>query len=53
MTNTIFKARIVGTDKVGGYDAVVADVAGSAHIIGMHTFVVDPRDPLKNGFSLL
>lgn len=53
MTGTIFKARIVGTDKVGDYDAVVADVAGSAHITGMHTFVVDPRDPLRNGFSLL
>jgi proline racemase len=53
MTGTIFKARIIGTDKVGDYDAVVADVAGSAHITGMHTFFVDPRDPLRNGFSLL
>lgn len=53
MTGTIFRARVVGTDKVGDFDAVVADVAGSAHITGMHTYVVDPRDPLRNGFSLL
>jgi proline racemase len=53
MTGTIFKARVAGTDDVGDYDAVVVDVTGSAHITGMHTFVVDPRDPLRNGFSLL
>lgn len=53
MTGTIFNARVVKTEKVGDYDAVVVDVVGSAHITGMHTYVVDPRDPLKNGFSLL
>ena len=53
MTGTIFKSRVMETDKVENYDAVVVDVAGSAHITGMHTYVVDPRDPLKNGFSLL
>lgn len=53
MTGTIFKARIVATGTVGDYDAVVADVAGTAHITGMHTYVVDPRDPLRKGFSLL
>jgi proline racemase len=53
MTGTIFKAKVVETEKVGAYDGVVVDVAGSAFITGMHTYVVNPRDPLKRGFSLL
>lgn len=52
-TGTLFKSRIVETTRVGQYDAVVADVAGSAYITGMHTYVKDPDDPLKDGFSLL
>ena len=51
--NEAFKARVVGTERVADYDAVVVEVAGSAHITGMHTYVKDPDDPLKNGFSLL
>ena len=53
MTNTIFRARAIEKTKVGEFDAVVVEVAGSAHVTGMHTYVVDPDDPLKNGFSLI
>ena len=35
------------------FDAVVTDVTGSAYVTGMHTFVIDPDDPLRNGFSFL
>ncbi|WP_256300085.1 proline racemase family protein [Haloarchaeobius salinus] len=35
-----------------GYDAVVPNVRGSAHITGRNTFVVDPEDPFQSGFFL-
>ncbi len=52
-TGTLFKARVLEETKVGGFDGVVTDVTGSAYVTGMHTFVVDPDDPLRNGFSFL
>ncbi len=37
---------------VGGVDAVVPRVTGSAHLTGRHEFVIDPADPLREGFLL-
>lgn len=52
ITNTIFKARVVQETKVGNFKAIIPEVTGSAYITGFHTFVTDPDDPLKHGFSL-
>ncbi len=52
-TGTLFKSKIVETATVGEFDAVIADVGGRAHVTGMHTFVIDPEDPLGKGFSFL
>lgn len=52
-TGTLFKSKIVDTTRVGDFDAVIADVGGRAHVTGMHTFVIDPEDPLGKGFSFL
>ena len=52
-TGTMFKAKVLQETKVGEFDAVITDVTGSAYVTGMHTFVVDPDDPLRHGFSLL
>jgi len=49
---TLFKSRIVGTTKVGEYDAIIPEVTGSAYITGFNTFMFDDRDPVKFGFSL-
>ena len=35
-----------------GRDAVVTEVEGTAHRTGEHRFVLDPRDPLGDGFVL-
>ena len=32
--------------------AVIPEVTGSAFITGHHKFVIDPHDPLKDGFLL-
>lgn len=47
---TRFTGRIVGLDQVGPYAAVIPEITGSAAITGFHQFVVDPLDPLQDGF---
>ncbi|MDO5062549.1 MAG: proline racemase [Peptostreptococcaceae bacterium] len=49
---TLFYGEIVGTTKVGEYDAVIPKVAGSAYITGFNHFVIDETDPVKYGFVL-
>jgi len=49
---TVFRARIVGTARVGSFPAVIPEISGRAYVTGMHHFVVDPEDPLKRGFLL-
>ncbi|OSY87332.1 proline racemase [Tenacibaculum holothuriorum] len=52
ITNSVFKGSIVEEVDYGSYKAVIPQVEGTAHIIGMQTFVIDPNDPMKNGFIL-
>jgi proline racemase len=49
---TRFSARIVETTTFGPYEAVIPEVEGNAYITGRHEFVVDPTDPLRDGFIL-
>jgi len=49
---TEFEARIVEHVKVAGRPAVVTEIAGSAHRTGSHEFVLEPDDPLGEGFLL-
>lgn len=46
---TEFRARIVGTTRVGAFEAVVPEVQGSAWITGFPNFVIDPDDPCRFG----
>ena len=49
---TRFTGRIVETTTFGPYPAVVPEVEGTAYITGRHEFLIDPADPLRNGFIL-
>jgi proline racemase/trans-L-3-hydroxyproline dehydratase len=49
---TEFEARVVGDSPVGPIPAVLTEVSGSAHVTGFHEFVLDPSDPLGDGFLL-
>jgi proline racemase len=49
---TTFEGRLVAETKVGDLPAVVPEVRGSAHVTGVHQFVLDPRDPFPEGFLL-
>ena len=52
ITNSVFKGSIISEEDYGSFTAVIPQVEGTAHITGMHTFVIDPNDPMKNGFIL-
>ncbi|MGB5287287.1 MAG: proline racemase family protein [Ignavibacteriaceae bacterium] len=47
---TKFTGSIHQTTKFGEYDAVIPQVEGNAYITGKHEFIIDPEDPLKEGF---
>jgi proline racemase/trans-L-3-hydroxyproline dehydratase len=49
---TEFEARVVGDADVAGVPAVVTEVAGSAHLTGVHQFVLERDDSLGTGFLL-
>ncbi len=49
---TRFRGKIVATTTCGRYEAIIPEIEGSAHITGVHRFVVDPEDPLARGFIL-
>jgi trans-L-3-hydroxyproline dehydratase len=49
---SVFRGRIVDTAQVGDFPAVVPEVEGSAYITGRHEFLIQPGDPLKDGFLL-
>jgi proline racemase len=52
IVGTRFRARISTSVTVDGREAVVPEVTGMAYRTGEHTFVLDPDDPLGEGFVL-
>ncbi len=47
-----FAGRVLATTVFGPHAAVVPEVEGTAHITGRQEFLIDPADPLRNGFIL-
>lgn len=45
-----FEGRIVGTAKVGTYDAIIPAITGRAWVMGEATWMLDENDPFPNGF---
>ncbi len=52
ITGSVFKGSLVTEEDFGPFKAVIPQVEGTAHITGMQTFVIDPDDPMKDGFIL-
>ena len=52
ITGSIFKGSIISEEDYGPFTAVIPQVEGTAYITGMQTFVIDPNDPVENGFIL-
>lgn len=50
--DTVMNARLIEEIKVGDFDAVITEVEGTAHISGFNQLVLDPEDPLPEGFRI-
>ena len=50
--STVMVGRISEEKKLGKYDAIVPDVMATAYVTGFMQVVIDPDDPLKDGFLL-
>lgn len=48
---SIFKARTLEETSVGKYPAIITEVTGSAYIMGINQFYMDPEDPHRYGFK--
>ena len=49
---TRFRGRLAGSTRVAELEAIIPEIQGEAHITGEHTFLIDERDPLNEGFRL-
>jgi trans-L-3-hydroxyproline dehydratase len=47
-----FIGRVVRETDFGPYSAIIPEVEGTAYITGKHEFLIDPDDPLRDGFIL-
>jgi len=52
ITGSVFKGSVVSEQDYGPFKAVIPQVEGTAHITGTHIFMIDPNDPMKDGFIL-
>ena len=49
---TCFTGEAVEKTSFGSYEAIIPKITGSANICGINKLVIDPEDPLKDGFIL-
>ena len=47
-----FRGRVLSSTRVGGFNAVVPEVCGRAHIVGRGELLLDPEDKLSDGFLI-
>lgn len=52
LIGTSFEVSVAGVTSAGDRPAIVPEVCGTAHITGRHEFLIDPDDPLRDGFFL-
>lgn len=52
ITGSTFIGSLVKEEKFGPFKAVISQVEGTAFVTGINTFLIDPKDPMKNGFIL-
>jgi proline racemase len=52
LLGTTFEGRIVEETTVGTLQAIVPEIRGTAHVTGLHRFVVTPDDPFPEGFLI-
>jgi proline racemase len=49
---TVFTGRLLDETRIGKWAAVIPEITGQAWITGIADYVVDPTDPLPDGFTI-
>lgn len=49
---TVMQGKVIEETKVGDFEAVITEVSGTAYISGFNQLVLDPDDPLPEGFRV-
>lgn len=49
---TLFKGKILEETEVDEMTAIIPEITGSAYIIGYNNIIINPKDPVKDGFML-
>ncbi len=52
LIGTQFTGRVVETTTINEMPGIISEVSGTAYITGRHEFLIDPDDPLADGFIL-
>ncbi len=52
ITGSVFRGRVAEETEFGNRQAVIPEVEGTAFVTGTHNFIIDPNDPMKQGFFL-
>lgn len=52
IVGSCFSVRVIGTTKVGDFDAVMTEVTGDAHVMSFNQWVLEESDPFPEGFFL-
>lgn len=52
LIGTVFTGTVLQQARVADFDAIIPTIAGSAHVTGFHTFIVDPDDAAGQGFRI-
>jgi proline racemase len=52
ITDSVFRGSVLSEQNYGPFKAVIPEIQGTAFITGQHRFLIDPADPMKNGFIL-
>jgi proline racemase len=50
--DTVFEGTIVGETTIAGIPAIVPKISGNAYIMGFSQLVLEPEDPMPEGFRI-
>lgn len=50
--DTLMKGKIIKPLDAFGYQCILTEVSGTAHIMGINKLLLDPEDPLQEGFRI-
>lgn len=50
--DTLMEGKVIEEVEISSYNGVITEVSGTAHIMGINKLLLDPEDPLPEGFRI-